>query len=1352
MQTMKAKIRRVLAWVLSVAMILPSFPMTAFAAEEQVDEKATGSVVMQVNDSEQSDTEVATGSVIKLKSLNLEVDNNGKLKATGTTGASISFSWKVSGNAIKVESGSAIKVQVATENAIYLVGQDDKLTSDLLSKKSFEDVKATVDKDAEAGSAQLVVTVQDGDKSATITSDTYTVKPVIKSIKAAVKADVAQPVATGTAVSDYITVTAIYSNNSEKEVAIADYTVDPAKVVEGTKTYTVTLKADTKISTTVDLKGKTPEPGVEAKIESIEAVIKDSVEQPIATGTAVSDCIIVTATYSDKVKTEVAATDYTVEPKEVVEGTKTYTVTLKADAKISTTVDLEGKTAEPLPEEVALTEIKAEYKGEEVAVGEEIDKEDIAVTAVYSNKETKKVTDFTISPERVTKAGENEIKVSYEEKNVTKTATVIVVGFEKAEVPDEVFGNELKGLSVKNVTENAGGKITDVIGYKDGDVKNGATDVKLELLVAGVNAEDQKDITYKFFANDRELTVTATGAAVASGENLKVPFTVSGKNLKAGNNTITVSASKGGETVNGAANIEVYEPIGLSIKNPLSEAGKILVKEKTGSVKLLPLSANYKKGYKVTAEVISGAGAENKNGSVSINVKKVAAGTEVKVELTATLYDTSKKGVTTKLVEETVPVTILVQSAADFLTIKSVAIVDEKAAAVVDKKAEYNKAVKDFKKALTELTLEEGKNTIQLVALTNPASGASVYAPVWASSNEKIATVDESGKLTLHRTGGKVTISCTVGPKTAKLSFATAEDKAKAVSAIKVNMASKTSGNLDLYSQNYIEDIVRCIDFTYGTGKDKKVKCISGSAIEGLEFTSSNSEVASVEGALIKANKVGSAKISVYAPDSAKKVGTFNVKVVVPQYATVNGTISQTVKKASTAYGAFRAYQDYNGVLKAYVELDETKLPENKKWSFKLENLVGYYTTADENPELLNKSYTLNLSKIKENTETAYKVKLPNKQEMILNVRVNSLKTVSFAEMDGVLYAGTSGTAIAYFDIANDVTVTGVSAAAVVKKANVEVKTPEFGSEQGYVAVKVSPETLEKPGTYTTTFTFTYEDGTQGTAVVKLKVVALPTSAKFNGVIQTYKNPSTYGYLEATNISEPAVVTFDKAVYAIKDFEVLGQKLYVGFILYEDGAIDYVGVVSESADGKLGKVKDLTQKEINSLANKKLVFTEVEYYINGVKAAKPVNITATFAPLPVVKLVGNSINMTMPINSNRASAVITITSSQSLASGGINYLPGLLNGNDASAKLIEGTDMEIVNGSYNAKKKVYEYEVILSVTRDLKEGAVKNDKRTLDARKYSVMLQDKANQAEINEAWYLVTPKITITYEKGHEA
>lgn len=1443
MQTMKAKIRRMLAWVLSVAMILPSFPVTAYAAQDEVE--STGSVTMQVNEQESNETVVATGSVISLKTLTLDQESNGTLKATGTTGAAITFEWVTSGSGISETAVSQeIKVQVATGNAVYVLNNNGELTDTKLEDVDLTETKATIKNDAEEGSAQLLVTVKDGDASSVIKSAVYTVKPVIKSIRAKVKEGV-QPVATGGAVKDYITVTAVYSDNSEKEVSAEEYTVDPETVAEGKTEYTVALKADSSITTTVELTGETAIPVItaikaevkaevtqpvatggavsdyitvtavysdknekevsadeytvdpetvqerentytvaltadpsiktavkltgetanpDAVITAIKAEVKAGVEQPVATGGAVSDCITVTADYDDGSNGTVDAKDYTVNPETVEEGKVEYTVTLKADTKLTAKVTLEGKTAEqtdpdPDPDKVVLTKIAAVYTSkEEVAVGEAVDKKNIKVTASYSDESEKEVTDFTISPEVVTKVGANEIKVSYTEGKVTADAVVIVTGFKPAEVPDENFGDALRGLSVKNVTTNAGGKITDTIGYVDGDPSKGAEKVELELLVT---AEDQKDIEYKFFANDRELKA-ATGAAVASNKDWKVTATVeAGNSLKAGNNTIIVAATKNGETIKEAVNIAVYEEIGLGIKNPLSADGKILVKEGTGAVKLLPVSDNYKKGYKTTAEVVSGDGASNKNGAVSISVKNVKAGTEVSVNLTATLYDTSKKGSTVKLVEQTIPVTILVQAKAEFLTIKSVAIVDETAAGLVDDKAKYNAAVKAFKKALTELSLEEGKNTIQLAAVVNPASGASVYAPVWASSNEKIATVDEKGLLTLHRTGGKVTISCTVGPKTAKLSFATTEDKNTGLSGIKVNMASKTSGNLDLYSQNFIGDIVKCIDLNYG--KNKTVKCISGAAVADLEFTTSNAEVASVSGAVITANKVGSAKISVYAKESAKKVGTFNVKVVLPQYAVVNGTITQKDRTGINTFGAFRAYE-VRGTLRAYVELEKENLPAGKKWSFKLEDLVGYYNTAEENPVLLNKSYALNLSKIKENTVTTYKLKLPNKQEMFLDVKVNAPETVTFEEMDGVLYAGTSGSAIAYFNVASGMTVKGVSGAAIAKGNKFDLNAEFAGQYNDSVAVYVSAKNIEKPGNYTAEFNFAYTDGTTATATAKLKVVALPAAAKFEGVFQTYKNPSTYGYLTATNISEPAEVTFkvnaEKGYnfYVYEDFDVLGKKLPVGFVLFEDGTLDYVGVCEKSGPDTYKKTRALTQEEINSFANRKVIFEKVSYFINGKEAEKPVNITVKFASMPVVKLADKSVNLTMPVNGKSTSTTLTVTSNTRLFEDGMRYIPALLDGTDESAKVVKGTQLEPAGYSYNAKKKIYEYYFDFAVTDKFEEGSLVKGKRTLPAKQYSIMIQDKENQYFVdgngklyNKAFYFTMPKITITYEPGHE-
>ena len=114
-------------------------------------------------------------------------------------------------------------------------------------------------------------------------------------------------------------------------------------------------------------------------------------------------------------------------------GERTVTVTYSEMGKsVKTTFDVEVKEKanddKPEPPEPAVTleSITAIYNGESVLVGGVLNKEDIAVTAHYSDNSSKPVTDFTVGDIDTSTAGEKTVTVTYVEENVTKTTTVTI--------------------------------------------------------------------------------------------------------------------------------------------------------------------------------------------------------------------------------------------------------------------------------------------------------------------------------------------------------------------------------------------------------------------------------------------------------------------------------------------------------------------------------------------------------------------------------------------------------------------------------------------------------------------------------------------------------------------------------------------------------------------------------------------------------------------------------------------------------------------------------------------------------------------------------------------------------------
>lgn len=90
------------------------------------------------------------------------------------------------------------------------------------------------------------------------------------------------------------------------------------------------------------------------------------------------------------------------------------------------------------PQEVVLTEIKVTTQPTKTTyeVGEKFDKTGMVVTAVYSDKTEKAVTNYTYAPTDELGISDKEIVISYTEKNVTKNATVTVSVVEA--IPDSL--------------------------------------------------------------------------------------------------------------------------------------------------------------------------------------------------------------------------------------------------------------------------------------------------------------------------------------------------------------------------------------------------------------------------------------------------------------------------------------------------------------------------------------------------------------------------------------------------------------------------------------------------------------------------------------------------------------------------------------------------------------------------------------------------------------------------------------------------------------------------------------------------------------------------------------------------
>ncbi|MBQ2802032.1 MAG: InlB B-repeat-containing protein [Lachnospiraceae bacterium] len=95
--------------------------------------------------------------------------------------------------------------------------------------------------------------------------------------------------------------------------------------------------------------------------------------------------------------------------------------------------------------------ITAEYLGNDLAVGSTIAKENILVTATYSDGTTATVKKFTLDPETIKTVGKNVVVVKYKEKS----ATITINGVEVTPAPTQAAAT-----AAPTATSGAGAKIT----------------------------------------------------------------------------------------------------------------------------------------------------------------------------------------------------------------------------------------------------------------------------------------------------------------------------------------------------------------------------------------------------------------------------------------------------------------------------------------------------------------------------------------------------------------------------------------------------------------------------------------------------------------------------------------------------------------------------------------------------------------------------------------------------------------------------------------------------------------------------------------------------------------------------
>lgn len=211
--------------------------------------------------------------------------------------------------------------------------------------------------------------------------------------------------------SDYVKadvlVKLLFSNDTEKELSVDDWTESSLKVInEGKNSYTATydeFTADYQVlgyivtePKVVKIEGRYPE----------DVLVGDKYEEKKA---------IIIVTYDNGETSELDYDKLDAKPDDTTVkqvGENQYPITYKG---VMGTLVVPGYD---------IDKITAEYKGPDIIVGKDYSKDNVIVTVHYTNGKTSQVTDFSVDSLTVTKVGENDYVATYKEK----TAQYIVTG------------------------------------------------------------------------------------------------------------------------------------------------------------------------------------------------------------------------------------------------------------------------------------------------------------------------------------------------------------------------------------------------------------------------------------------------------------------------------------------------------------------------------------------------------------------------------------------------------------------------------------------------------------------------------------------------------------------------------------------------------------------------------------------------------------------------------------------------------------------------------------------------------------------------------------------------------------
>jgi uncharacterized protein YjdB len=472
-----------------------------------------------------------------------------------------------------------------------------------------------------------------------------------------------------------------------------------------------------------------------------------------------------------------------------------------------------------------------------------------------------KVRNLTLDAETDLKLGSD---ARIKNMEITKNANKATIDFSKGKVED---------MTVKDkVTIKGSGDIDTMTVYVSGVTSS----IRPDTVKTKDNASkpDYTDDDDDWWTPSRRKSITVTAnrtggtyrnvTVAANGVDLK-DMTVLGHlyiDEKVGNGTATLTNMNISGDVyvkGGGDNSVVFENCSIS--------GNIYV-QKTSServaLKFDENTANKLKG----SVIVEGNGAllKNKDAGSTATLKKVVVKTEKPVTVDANVTDMQ---VTTANTALTVNGTVDTLQADANVTVSGNGDIKKQTGS-----GQISVSVAGVSLDKTEIVLVEGSSE-KLTATVEPAN-ATNKGVTWSSDHEAIATVDQNGAVTARR-GGQATITVTTadGSKTATCTVRVKIQIGEPVQSVGLN---KTELALEVGKTGTLEAKVEPSDATN----------------KNVTWSSSNSEVATVDNGVVTAVSAGTAIITVTTEDGAK-TATCKVTVNAPQTVPVTGvTLDKT--------------------------------------------------------------------------------------------------------------------------------------------------------------------------------------------------------------------------------------------------------------------------------------------------------------------------------------------------------------------------------------------------------------------------------------------------------------------------